>query len=115
MPEKNVIERTTMPMTDTSLAEQLPRIESISDHLDLVPTIASWHWKEWGHADPKGTLERWTEGLRQRTKPDAIPTTYVAFSKRNEPIGSVVLVENDMSTHPELTPWLAGLFVLTLC
>ena len=72
------------------------RIESIADHLDLVEVIAQWHWDEWGHADPGGSLATWTEGLRQRTNRGTIPTTYVALAG-DEPIGSVTLVEHDMA------------------
>lgn len=89
------------------------RIESIADHLELVPTIAEWHWTAFssGHADPTGSLETWTAGLAERTNRDSIPTTYVALIDQ-EPVGSVVLVDNDMATHPELWPWLAGLYVV---
>ena len=90
----------------------MPRIAPIWRHEELIPVIAKWHWDEWGHADPTGSLESWTSGLQGRTAVDAIPTTYVALSDRGEPIGSVVLVEQDMDTHPELSPWLAGLYVL---
>ena len=86
------------------------RIASIADHLDLVETIACWHWEEWGHADPGGSLESWTEGLRSRTNRDRIPTTYVAL-EGEELLGSVTIVEHDVDTHPEWTPWLAGTFV----
>jgi GNAT superfamily N-acetyltransferase len=86
------------------------RIEGIADHLDLVETIACWHWEAWGHADPAGSLASWTAGLRQRTRRGAIPTTYVALDG-DELLGSVTLVERDMTTHPGWSPWLAGTFV----
>lgn len=87
------------------------QIESLADHLELVERIACWHFTEWGHSDPSATLAGWTEGLRQRTKRDQIPTTYVAF-EGNEPLGSVRLVEHDMRTHPDLSPWLVGVYVI---
>jgi GNAT superfamily N-acetyltransferase len=86
------------------------RIEGIADHLDLVDTIARWHWEQWGHLDPEGSLESWTENLRRFTTRDHIPTIYGAF-EGDEPLGSVTLNEHDMDTHPELGPWLAGLYV----
>jgi len=86
------------------------RIESIADHLDLVDTIARWHWDEWGHCDSDGSLDAWTEGLREPTNRDRIPTTYVALDG-TDLLGSVTLVEHDMATHPELSPWLAGTYV----
>ncbi len=85
-------------------------IESIADHLDLVATIAEWHWAEWGHADPGGSLASWTEGLRRRTNRERIPTTYVALDG-GELLGSATLVEHDMATRRDLSPWLAGLYV----
>jgi len=85
-------------------------IVSIADHLQFIPTIAKWHWDEWGHTYPSGSLRGWTEGLAKRTNRDRIPTTYVAL-EGGEPIASTTLVEHDMSTHRDLTPWLAGVYV----
>ena len=87
------------------------RIEPIWRCREWIPVIARWHWDEWGHADPGGSLEAWTTGLQERTAVNAIPTTYVAIADDGVAIGSVVLVANDMETHPELSPWLAGLYV----
>lgn len=86
------------------------RVESIADHLNLVDTIARWHWEKWGHLDPGGSLQSWTEGLRQRTNQNSIPTTYVALQE-DELLGSATLVEHDMSTRLDLTPWLAGVYI----
>jgi len=87
------------------------QIDSIADHLDLVDVIARWHFAEWGHLDPSNTLEAWTEGLRQRTRRDQIPTTYIAL-EADELLGSVSLVEHDMLTRPDLSPWVAGVYVI---
>jgi GNAT superfamily N-acetyltransferase len=86
-------------------------IDSIAAHLDLVPVVSRWHYEEWGHLDPAGSLESWTEGLAERTHADRIPTMLVAFDG-SVPVGSSVLVEHDMDTRLDLTPWLAGVFVL---
>ena len=88
----------------------LVQVDSIADHLDLVDLIAQWHFAEWGHLDPFGTLQAWTEGLRLRTRRNQIPTTYVALEGQ-ELLGSVTLVEHDMLTRPDLSPWLAGVYV----
>jgi GNAT superfamily N-acetyltransferase len=87
------------------------RIVGIAERLELVPTIARWHWEEWGHHDPAGSLESWTAGLSQRTRAAGIPTTFVALEE-DLPIGSACLVEHDMTTRPDLSPWLAGVFVV---
>ena len=51
------------------------RIDSITDHLDMVEMVAQRHWEEWGHADPDGSLTAWIEGLRKRTNRVTISTT----------------------------------------
>jgi N-acetylglutamate synthase-like GNAT family acetyltransferase len=38
-----------------------------------------------------------------------VPSTFIA--KTTELLGSAAIVENDMDTKPELTPWLASVFV----
>ncbi|MEZ5553799.1 MAG: GNAT family N-acetyltransferase [Pseudomonadales bacterium] len=90
----------------------MQRIHPISDYPMHIATVAQWHWDEWGHADPQGSLAAWTNALEIKTEIDIIPTTFVALGDDDEPIGSVSLVESDMSAHPELTPWVAGLFVI---
>jgi|SRR5579872_273119 len=86
------------------------RIASIADHLDLVETIARWHWDEWGHTDPGGSADEWTARLRTFTSRDRIPTMFVALEGQDL-LGSVTLNEHDMSTHHDLTPWLSGVYV----
>jgi len=90
------------------------KVESLADHLDLVETIARWHWDEWGLHDPGGSLQSWTEGLMQRTNRDSVPTTYVAL-EGDSLLGSVTLVEHDMSTHQDLQSWLAGVYIKPEC
>jgi len=86
------------------------RIENIGDHLELIDTIALWHFREWGHADPTGSVQSWADGLRQRTHRDRIPATFVAL-EGTELLGSVTLTNHDMNSRMDLSPWLAGLYV----
>ena len=86
------------------------RIESIADHLDLIETIARWHWDAWGHEDPAGSLASWTAGMHARTNRDRIPTTYVALDG-DDLLGAASLIEHEMATHPEWSPWLGGVYV----
>lgn len=72
--------------------------------LDELALVARWHWDEWGHADPSGSVTAWEAGLRERV-------VFVAVCGGRS-VGSAVLMEHDMSTHPELRSWFGGLFVL---
>lgn len=85
-------------------------IQSLADYPNYIATIGRWHWQEWGHADPEGTLESWIEGIAGRANRDVIPTTLVALDG-DELMGSVCLVESDMDIRKALTPWVAGLLV----
>jgi hypothetical protein len=83
-------------------------IDFLADHQEFIPIVAGWHFAEWGHEDPTGTLEKWSVGLSKRINRDRIPLTYVAVAN-GLPVGSSALVEHDLSTHMEWSPWLAGL------
>jgi predicted N-acetyltransferase YhbS len=80
------------------------RIATLADHPEHAETIARWHRDEWGSVDPS-PLEVWTERMRERA-----PRAFVALD-RGEPIGAAYLVDRDMDTHPDLGPWLAGVYV----
>jgi GNAT superfamily N-acetyltransferase len=92
------------------VTENAMRIGSIADHLDLIETIARWHWGEWGYLDPNGSPEKWATNLEEWTSRDHIPTLYVAL-RDDELLGSVSLNEHDMNTRRELSPWVSGVYV----
>lgn len=66
----------------------------------------------WGDEDPGGgSLGSWTTGLRERSGRGSVPISWVALLD-DQLVGSVALVDQDMASHPELSPWLSGLFVV---
>ena len=88
------------------------RIESLADHPHHVSTVARWRWDEWGlEADPGGSAEAWAARLYQHTR-DSIPTTFIGLDDGENVVGVVSLTQNDLLIRPDLTPWLASLFVL---
>ncbi len=87
------------------------RVEPLGHHPGLISVVAHWHFEEWGHSDPEGSERTWASRLRGRARPEGIPSYYIAFVE-DVAVGSVGLCESDMSTHPELSPWLSGLFVV---
>jgi GNAT superfamily N-acetyltransferase len=87
------------------------RIEDIAEHPGLIETVARWQFGEWGHLEPGDSLAARIAYLgRQAANPGRIPMTFVALDD-DEPLGSASAVEHDMDTHPELTPWLASVYV----
>jgi N-acetylglutamate synthase-like GNAT family acetyltransferase len=85
-------------------------IEYLADHPEALATIAEWQHAEWGNLRLNDTVEKRAARLRNYSNRDRIPLTVVALEEGNV-LGSASLVEHDMETRLELTPWLAGVFV----
>ena len=85
-------------------------IELLADHPEHVETLARWHCEEDGHADDGAWLAFWLRQLHAECGRDRIPIAFVALDGE-EPVGHVSLVEHNMTSHPELSPWLAGTLV----
>lgn len=102
-------------------------IDYLADHPGFIPTLAHWHHEQWKHLNPGGSVEERIAQLqahlgtpRMSWGQGQIPTTFVAVSlpdgpgsemDRVEVLGSASLIAHDMDTHPELSPWLASVFV----
>jgi GNAT superfamily N-acetyltransferase len=86
------------------------RIECLADHPHLVETLAAWHHAQWNYLNPQRTLSERVAKLQTHLQRGSIPTTFVALDG-DAPLGSASLVVCDLSKRPELTPWLAGVFV----
>ncbi|KAA0013056.1 GNAT family N-acetyltransferase [Billgrantia pellis] len=84
------------------------RLSPDSDH---VPTVASWTYAEWGHLSPGYTAESWCEAFRRECGDAGVPSVFVAM-EGDQPVGTAALMARDMHSRPELTPWLASVFVL---
>lgn len=88
------------------------KIVNLAEHLDVTPTLAAWILDEWPHfLSPGATLETLAARLAERTTPHTIPETFVAF-EGDRPIGMSSLVKYDMEARRDLSPWLAGVYVL---
>jgi len=85
-------------------------IAYLADHPQHIPTLAAWHYGQWGHLNPGDSILARIERLRKHTGRPGIPTTLIAVE--NEIVlGAAGLVVNDLSSHPHLTPFLASVYV----
>jgi GNAT superfamily N-acetyltransferase len=96
------------------------QIDYLADHPDAVPTLARWHHEQWRHLNPGDTIEQRIVRLQAHLDKRQIPTTFVALSPldpqtdKTAPgtvLGSASLIAHDMDTRPDLSPWLASVFV----
>lgn len=85
-------------------------ISYLADHPACLETIADWVFDEWhryrDHETPGATLERFRNHMRR----DAIPLTLVALHG-DEAVGTASIYIEDMLTRPDLSPWLAAVYV----
>ena len=66
-------------------------IDYLADRPEFIPTLARWHHEEWADLRPGDSV--------------------VIATLENELLGSASLIEHDMDSRLDLTPWLAGVFV----
>ena len=82
----------------------------LGEQAHLIPTIAQWHQDEWHNISPNLTTDlRINEYSSYPCKPN-IPMCILA-TVDGKAAGSASLVLSDMDTHPELSPWLASVYV----
>jgi GNAT superfamily N-acetyltransferase len=85
-------------------------IELLADHPEHVETLARWHCDEDGRLGDRKWLDFWRRQLRRECGRERIPIAFVALDG-DAPVGHVSLVEHNMDSHRELSPWLAGTLV----
>ncbi|POA43762.1 N-acetyltransferase [Pseudomonas sp. MPR-ANC1] len=85
-------------------------IDYLCDHPELIEELAELNFKEWGEFRTGDTLEARTERMRAACGKGAIPSVVVAIED-GKLLGGALLIDSDMKTRPDLTPWLAGVYV----
>jgi GNAT superfamily N-acetyltransferase len=85
-------------------------IDYLADRREFIRTVAYWQHEEWGHLRPHETVDDRARRIERSCGHHEIPTTFVAIDG-DRPVGCASLIEHDMLTRPELSPWLAGVFV----
>ena len=85
-------------------------IDHLYDHAEQLPRVAEWiHTAFWTRSG-KG-VDFVADLLRQATDRDRIPLGLLAHVA-GEPAGTVQLIVCDSRARPDLTPWLAALYVV---
>jgi len=82
----------------------------LADKKEFIAELAALHHAEWKHLNPSLTLEGRIEAIAEAAGREGIPSIFIAMSG-NLLIGSAVLIQNDMDTKLNLSPWLAAVYV----
>ncbi|HKY59636.1 MAG TPA: GNAT family N-acetyltransferase [Gemmatimonadota bacterium] len=86
------------------------KIAYLADHPEHIPQLAGWLHAQWGYLHENDSVERRAARLESRATRGGIPVTFVAVDGVIL-LGSASLVDDDLETRPELTPWLASVYV----
>lgn len=85
------------------------RIVSIAEAPALIPILAHWLWEAFWRHD--GHTEAETAAwLATAIVPSGPPQAFVAVENA-KPVGVASLVRHDLEERPDLSPWLANVFV----
>ena len=86
-------------------------IAHLAEHPAHIPTLAAWAYQEWGHLFPDETYATLVSEFAERAAAPAIPATYIALEQTTL-LGMASLAQEDLPIRPELSPWLADVYVL---
>lgn len=86
------------------------KIVPLADRKEFVWELAELHHAEWGHLNPSLTLQKRVEAIAKAAGRDGIPSIFISVSG-SKLVGSAALVRQDMATKPDLSPWLAAVYV----
>jgi N-acetylglutamate synthase-like GNAT family acetyltransferase len=86
------------------------KIDHLAEHSHFIPTLAQWVKSEWGHLCPHVPYEEYVSNFQHRTAYGRIPETFVAL-EGDILLGTASIIEHDMSTRMELSPWMASVYV----
>ena len=83
------------------------KIAAVSDRPELAPVVAAWLVDAFGYPGGR-TIDEVTALIL--SPPVGPEETFVLFDQ-GVPVGTASLAHQDLEARPDLTPWLAGVFV----
>lgn len=89
---------------------QRREVVRISERPDLAPIVARWLWEAFGRGHGEtlaASLERVVACQAERG-----PDQSFVLLQDGEPVGTAGFVHHDLDERPDLTPWLAGVYVV---
>jgi len=81
----------------------------LADYPNMIPICASWSYGQWSYHS-NGTLEHTLTRFTKGANKERLPFTLVALDNQ-KPVGMISLWKSDLDNRPDLSPWLASLYV----
>lgn len=93
------------------LAAPAFEIVSTAGRPDLAEVSARWRWDAFFRRHGRPLADTMEEALRTAAEAKPMPQTLMLLAD-GEPVGTASLVAHDLEERMELSPWLAGVFVV---
>jgi len=84
--------------------------QHIADCPKHITQLATWFQDEWRHYNPECSVQSRSEELKAKIDKNKLPLTMVATAN-GEILGTYSLDLSDLAIRPNLSPWLASVFV----
>lgn len=91
------------------MTDALIKIDYLENHPNMIQVCASWAFGQWG-SQAGGSYERAKARFTEGASRNGIPLTLVALVG-DKPAGMASLWANDLPERPDLSPWLASVYV----
>lgn len=86
------------------------KIIDLKDQPEHLETLARWHHTQWSYLNPNANIQQRIKEMQTYLLDQTVPSTFIALIGF-ELAGSAAIIENDMDTHMDLSPWLASVYV----
>ncbi|MDN3637677.1 GNAT family N-acetyltransferase [Simiduia curdlanivorans] len=86
------------------------QIRDLTECPHAIDQLATWHYRQWAALYPDHRQQTFADELRQSLEGLKVPRTWV-ICDGDQVFGSASVIYDDMSTHPELGPWLASVYI----
>jgi GNAT superfamily N-acetyltransferase len=85
-------------------------IVTTAERPDLAPLTAHWRWEAFSRDSGTSFDDVLADAQQTAAVVQLMPRTFVLLID-GEPVGTASLVTHDLAERPDLSPWLAGMFV----
>jgi GNAT superfamily N-acetyltransferase len=100
----------TNKLNDKTMMDAETAVFSLKSRPDFVSIVAQWLWSEFWRYNGVG-LDQTLAKAVEATQAEHMPRIFV-LTVDGEPVGMASLVISDLSSRPDLSPWLAGVYVV---
>ena len=85
-------------------------VTTLAKRPDLLPVVAEWLWHEFWQREGR-SLEQTQAVYAECCAEVGAPQTFILL-EAGTPVGTATMARRDLEGRPDLTPWLAGVFVV---